>query len=283
MPEAEPGDQRAEQHRRHQPGVEHVVADPERVLLPAGVPPLLQAPRALQRAPDRARPELVEVLAQPRGRRVLGGGHADVVAPVVLDVEVAVEALRQRDLGQPALVLLALVAELVGGVDADAADAADGDGQPDLVDGGQVATDAERVAARDEVHRAHEAGVLDRQEEVGDPAVVLVLLQGLDRVVRRVGAVQAGDQVDRGHDHQDHHRADPEPGAEAGPQPQPVAREGQGRHHQPDQPEVALVVAPRLRGSLGNGAVGDGVHDPLPRWSSLSRLVYRNVSFVNSV
>src|SRR4029079_855499 len=130
---AEPGDESAPQDQRHQPGVENVVADAERVLLLAGVPPLLQPPRASQRSDHGARPELVEALADPAARRVLGGGDADVVAAVVLDVEVAVAALRQRDLGQPALVALLLVAELVRGVDADAADGADRDGDADLV------------------------------------------------------------------------------------------------------------------------------------------------------
>ena len=51
-PEAEPGDQRAPQHHRHQPGVEHVVAEPERVLLLAGVAALLEA--ATRSAPSRA-------------------------------------------------------------------------------------------------------------------------------------------------------------------------------------------------------------------------------------
>jgi hypothetical protein len=112
----------APQHRGHQPRVEDVVADPERVLAVPGEA-LLQPPGRLQRAPDRARPELVEALAHPAAGGVLGRGDAHVVAAVVLDVEVAVEALRQRDLGQPALVALLLVAELVRGVDADAAEA----------------------------------------------------------------------------------------------------------------------------------------------------------------
>src|SRR3546814_4375619 len=40
------------------------------------------------------------------------------ISAVVLDVEVAVPGLRQRDLGQPALQLVLLVAHLVCGVDA---------------------------------------------------------------------------------------------------------------------------------------------------------------------
>ncbi len=167
------------------------------MLLLAGVAALLDPPRALDRADDRARPELVEVLAHPAAGGVLRRRDADVVAAVVLDVEVAVEALRQGDLGQPALVALLLVAELVRGVDADAADAADRDREADLGPQRQLAVHAQRVTAGDEVHRGHEADVLDRQEEVGDPAVVAVLLQRLDHVVGRVGAVEAGEQVDR--------------------------------------------------------------------------------------
>ena len=221
----------------------------------------LQVPRAAQRADHGARPELVEVLAHPARGGVLGGGDTDVVAAVVLDVEVPVEHLGQRDLGQPALVGLALVAQLVGGVDADAADAADRERQADL--GGQAElVDAERGAPGDEVHRADEAGVLDRQEEVGDPAVVLVVLQRLDRVVRRVRAVEPGDQVDGRHDAEDHDRADPQEHAQAGRGVGAEGDERQRRHHEADEPQVALLVLPGLGRALGDGAVRDAARDP---------------------
>ena len=80
-----------------------------------------------------------------------------MVAAVVLDEEVAVGALGERDLAEPALFLLPLVAEFVGGVDGDAADAADRDGQADLVDDGPV-------GGADQVHRDDEAGVLQRRK-----------------------------------------------------------------------------------------------------------------------
>ena len=253
----------ADQHRRpedegHQPRVEDVVVEAPRGLLAASESPLLQPPRGPQRAADRARPERVEALPEPGARGVLGGGDPDVVAAVVLDVEVAVADLGQRDLGQPALVGLLLVAELVGGVDADAADAADRDRQADPVDRRQrlVGEHAEDVPAADHRHRAQEAGVLDRQEEVGDPPVVAVLLERLDHVVRRVGAVEAGDEVDRRHDAEDDDRADPEPHAPAG---RDVAAEGderQARHDQADEPEVALAVGPELGGAVGDRAAG---------------------------
>ena len=51
---------------------------------------------------------------------ILRRRDAHVVAAVVLDEEVAVAGLGERDLAQPALEARALVAELVGGVDRDA-------------------------------------------------------------------------------------------------------------------------------------------------------------------
>ena len=224
----------------------------------AGVALLLQVPGALEGAADGAGPEGVEGLAEARGRGVLGGGDAHVVAAVVLDVEVAVEALGQGDLRQPALVGLALVAELVGGVDADAADGADGGGQADLVEQAEL-TEPERRALRDDVAGRHEADVLDRQEEVGDPPVVLVLLERLDRVVGRVGAVEAGEQVDGGDDAQHDDGADPEPDPPAGQGPHAGGDERQRRHDEADQPQVALAVAPGLGGVLRHRAVADGV------------------------
>ena len=235
-------DEHPPQQRRHQPGVQHVVREPPGVLPASGDAPLLQVPRRPEGAPDRARPELVEALTQPGRGGVLRGGDPHVVPAVVLDVEVAVEALRERDLGQPALVGLLLVAELMGGVDADPADAADGDRDPHLVERGQVGVGGQ--PAGDQGERTHEPDVLDRQEEVGDPAVVAVLLEGLDHVVGRVGAVEPGHEVDGRNDHQDHDRADPEPHAPPGQAPHPCRDERQRGDDQPDQPEVALPVAP---------------------------------------
>ena len=74
-----------------------------------------------------ARQEFPEALAEARAGRVLRGGDADVVAAVVLDEEVPVAGLREGDAGEPLLHVVALVAELVGGVDADPADDAHGD------------------------------------------------------------------------------------------------------------------------------------------------------------
>ena len=87
------------------------------------------------------------------------------------------------------------MAELVRGVDADAADAADRDGETDLLDGQRV-LDAGVSPSR--APGAHEAHVLHREEGVGDPAVVAVLLERLDDLVGRVVGVEPGEQVERG-------------------------------------------------------------------------------------
>ena len=218
-------------------------------LVAALEPGLLQVPRAAQRAEHRAGQERVERLADPRAGRVLRGGDPDVVAAVVLDVEVPVEALRQGDLGQPALVLLLLVPELVGGVDADAGDHPDAQRQADLVHQRQA-------APGDHPAGPHQGGVLDRQVEVGDPPVVPVVLQRLDHVVGRVAAVQAGQQVDDRDDAEDHDRPDPPPHAPAGQRVQPPGDERQGRHHQAEQPQVPLRVGPVLRGLRRDGRAG---------------------------
>ena len=140
----------------------------------------LDPPGRAQAAGDGARQEGPEALPQPRAGRVLGGGDADVVAAVVLDEEVAVAGLRERDAAQPALRAGALVAELVGGVDRDPADDADREGQADALEDREVAAGPE-PAGEDE------AGVLDRDEDVGAPAVVAVLLEPLEDAVGRVG------------------------------------------------------------------------------------------------
>ena len=121
--------------------------------------------------------------------------------------------------------------------------AADRDRDAELVEGGELG-DPEPLRLGDPDEGGDEADVLDRQEDVGDPAVVLVVLEPLDHVVRRVGAVEAGEQVDRRDDAQDDDRPDPEPHAPAGQLEHPERDEGQRRDHQADQPEVALLVRP---------------------------------------
>jgi hypothetical protein len=200
-----------------------------------------------------------------------------VVAAVVLDVEVTVRRLGERHLGEPTLVGLPLVAQLVCGVDADAADAADRDGQADLVDEAQVevthqlgegavrervlgaeevSEPGERVAHSDHVHRRDQHEVLDRQVEVGDPAVVLVVLQRLDDVVGRVGGVETEDQVQDRDDAEDHDRADPQDRREVELRVGDDGDDAEARDEEAEQPQVALLVLPVLRGPLRDGTGG---------------------------
>ena len=238
--DAEPDADRRPDHGCHEPGVEDVVADAPRGLAPTRVPPLLQPPRAARGADDRARPEPVEALAHPAARRVVRRRDAHVVPAVVLDVEVAVGARGQRDLRQPALVALLLVAELVRGVDAEPADEADRHGQPDALGSGEVG--AHQVRETDE-----EAGVLQRQEQEREPAVVAVVLQRVDELVGRVRAVEAAEHVDQRHEPEDDDRPEPQPPRLAGARVHHHRRERQHRHHERDEPQVALAVAPLLQ------------------------------------
>ncbi len=151
-----------------------------------------RAPRAARpsvRLPDTVRGRNSQKLSPSRelagssGRR-----HADVVAAVVLDEEVPVAGLREGDAAQPLLQVVALVAELVGGVDADPADDAHREREADAFDDGEPAVPP-LPGGEDQ------PGVLDRDEQVGAPAVVVVLLEPLeDRVgrVRRVEPDQPG-------------------------------------------------------------------------------------------
>src|SRR3989344_5858780 len=130
--------QRAEEHEGHRPGLQVVVRQaPDRLAL-AVQAFALELPGRAQAADHGARQEAPEAFAQARAGRVLGRGHALVVAAVVLDVEVAVAGGRQRELGQPAVERLLLVAQLVRGRDADAVEAAHAHDQADHFVPGEV-------------------------------------------------------------------------------------------------------------------------------------------------
>ena len=196
-----------------------------------------------QAADDGARQEGPEALAEAGAGRVLGGGDADVVAAVVLDEEVAVAGLGEGDPGEPALGAGALVAELVGGVDRDPADHADGQRQEDVFEDREVAA-APQPAGEDE------AGELDRHEHVGAPAVVAVLLEVLEDAVGRVGGVEADRGVEEREEDEDEHGREQPEAAEAGQLDRAPGEEGRERDDDPEQPRVPLAVPPTRRVEL---------------------------------
>ena len=156
----------------------------------------------------------------------------------MLDVEVAVAALRERDLREPALHRLTLVAELVRGVDPETGDEADRDGEAHAVEGREVAAHQER-----EGHE--EPGVLQREEEERDPAVVAVCLERVDDGVRGVAGIEADHEVEQGDQAEDDEWPDPQPDAQAGGGEAGDGHERKKRHEERDGPQVALAVAPR--------------------------------------
>jgi hypothetical protein len=148
-------------------------------------------------------------------------------------------------LGESPFDLRALVAEFVGGVDRDAGDRADRQGVSEFGDGGEV-------AGRDHVARVEEAEVLQRQEQVGAPPVVPVVLELIDGPFRRVRAILSDRRVEQRNDHEHPDRPGP---------PQAVARgEGQKWHHQAERPEVSLAIGPTHLLAVDNG--GDHVSAP---------------------
>ena len=268
---AESGNERGVEHDGHRPGVEDVVMDRPERLAEAVEPGPLELDRRPQGPDHGPRQELPEALAEPRARGVLGGGDADVMAAVVLDEEMAVAGLGERHLRQPALVALALVAELVGGVDRDPADHRDADREPERL--------GEReLAARPERAREDQRRELQGQEHVRAPAVVAVLLEPLDGAVGRVGGVLADQQVEGGDDREDEHRAEPVEGAEPGRGGEPGGHERDQRDDQAEQPQVALRIGP---GRRDRGCDGRGFHCSCSS-SCLTMMVFVSSSFTQS-
>jgi len=168
---------------------------------------------------------------------------------VVLDEGVPVATLGERDLAQPALEPVALVTELVSGVDRDPAHHRLREGQAHLVEDGQV-------PARPQPAREHQAGVLERQERIRAPPVVAVLLEPLEHAVRRVPRVEPDDQIERREHAEDQDRApEPEDG-QPGEVHERVDDERERRDQHAQQPGVAFPVPPRrrLRCSRGHHA-----------------------------
>ncbi len=202
---------------------------------------VVSIPQAERRLPiDGARQEGPEALPQPRAGGVLGGGDFDVVAAVVLDEEVAVAGLGEGDSAEPLLGAGALVAELVGGVDRDPADHRHRQRQADVFD-------QREIAARPHPAGEDETGVLDRDEDVGAPAVVAVLLEELEDAVGRVGRIEPDRHVEQREEAEDESRAEEPDPAEAGERDPEPGEERRERDDDPQQPGVALAVGPGRR------------------------------------
>ena len=236
-PDAQPEDHGRPERGGEQPRVQHVVPRPKRVLAQARMASRFELPRTAQGARHGAWPEPVERLPQSAAGRVVRRGDAHVMAAVVFDVEVAVPALGEGDLGQPALHTFLFVAEFVGGVDAEATDATHRDGEAEAFGDRQV-------TAGDGAEGNDEAGVLQRQKEIRNPPVVAVSLERGHHLCRRVGPVEAHDEVDQ-RDHAKHdQRAKPEPEARTGDRVEPQGQKRQERHGQRHGPEIPLVIGP---------------------------------------
>src|SRR5699024_8233792 len=143
------------------------------------------------------REERPERLAEACARGILGGGHAGVVAAVVLDEEVAVAGGGERDLGQPLLTSRDLVAQLVPAVDADAAGDGYGPGHADRAGDPEPAVVAEprQIVRGPQVAGDDERGGRQRAVAVWPAPVERARLAPVPHLVRRVVAAGAGREV----------------------------------------------------------------------------------------
>ena len=99
--------------------------------------------------------------------------------------------------------------EFMRGVDAETADEAHGHGEPHAIEGAEI-------RRRDVPEGEGESDVLQRQEEIGEPAVVAVLLEGLDHVIGWIGRIEARGPVNEGDEAEDDDGAEPQPDTPAG-------------------------------------------------------------------
>ena len=215
-------------------------------------PPAQPEPRGLQppcraQAPgDGTRQEPPQGLAPPGRGRIMGGGHANMVSPVVLHIEVSVPRRRQGDPRQPPLHGFPLVAEFVRGVDGDAVDDAQARHETEPRSEPQVCADPH--------HRTEDQSrVLQRHVGVGDPAVERHLLQPCRDRFRWIDAVITHPGVDDRDEPEDEQRRQPPtpPGARGEPSGQPG--EGQDGYHKGQQPPWLLGITP-------HGLHSDTVH-----------------------
>ncbi len=224
---------------RHRPGVDDVVAQREDRLAHPAQPGALQPPGVAQRCRRRC------AAGRPRTSRRAGSrpGSSGVATrtwwPRLCSMKKWPYPVgRQGDAREPALQVLLLVAEFVRGVDGDPVHRPDRERDAELVD------DAETAVVGDQPESDEERHELQRQEQVGHPAVVAVLLQpGHDRL-GRVARIGAEEQVERRDEHVEPQRPHPPEQAEPGDVHQSPAGEQEHRHHGAEQPQVPLAVAP---------------------------------------
>ncbi len=125
----------------------------------------------------------------------------------------------------------------MGGVDRDAGDDAHGEGEADVLRHREVAAGPEPAGE-------HQAGVLDRDEDVGAPAVVPILLEPFEDAVGGVARVHADRDVEQREGAEDEQRAEVPEDPPPGQLDEAEGDERRQRHDQAEQPGIALAVAP---------------------------------------
>ncbi len=238
--DAEHGQQHRIQRRRQGPGVEDVVFQRPEPSVTAVEPAPFQRPRRTQSTEGRAEEERVDALAQPRAGGVLRSRHAGVVPSVVLDVEVPVTGLGQRDLAEPPLGPGPLMAQFVRRVDGHPADAADRQHQTDRVHHAQ----AHPAAAAPQPAGQCQRQVLGGQIQIGGPPVEAILLEPRQGALRWVLGVLADEIVQQRDSDEHEQRTRPPEHSEARDRHRGPRHRHQRRYDKAQQPHVALTVAP---------------------------------------
>mmetsp|Transcript_5265 Transcript_5265/g.19716 ORF Transcript_5265/g.19716 Transcript_5265/m.19716 type:complete len:435 (+) Transcript_5265:1636-2940(+) len=249
---AQPGHQAGVEQHRHGPGLQAFVAPVPGAQATAGQALALQLPGRAQAAEHGARQEGPEALAQAGAGGVFRRGDAAVVAAVVFHEEVAIRHRRQHQARQPALPGGVLVAQLVGGVDGHAVDAAHGQHQADEAGQPQAAMHRQPRAVQREPE-------LQRHEEQQHGEVPAVRLQRGHQGLGRVAAVFAQQRVQQRDQRVHHGRQQPQPEGVTAAVGLPDVEPGQAGEAAAEQPGVALGVTPGRRRGGGEGGSHTGM------------------------
>ena len=161
-----------------------------------------------------------------------------MMAAIVLDEEMSVSHRRQRDARKPALQILALVAEFMRRVDADAVDHADAEDEA-----GEGNPTCRRLHRQPRSVDRH--GILNRNVGIDDPAIVTVAFQIDDGGVRRVGLVSADQKIEKRHDQIDDDRRAPGTENRAVDMEIDQTDQYEKRKGRAEQPPIAFAVGPR--------------------------------------
>ena len=233
--QTQPGRQATPERERDQTRVQDLVVQRHNWQAGLAQPATLQGPGAFEGTRHFAPHEAIDGLSHARRGRIRWCGHISVMSAVVFNVKVSIAGGGQNQLGQPALELGLLVAQLMAQIDAKAAHRTGNEHH-------RQHTVPRQFMAGDKPDAKNKGQPQNGQQGISDAAVEQVGIERRHGRLGRVAAVAAQEVIDQGHNTVKKDHRQPQAAWVAAPKQQGGTQGHRGRDQQTHQPGITFSV-----------------------------------------